>query len=920
MPLTAMLAIKTGVLAGSVVSLGPGQSLTIGRTEAAGLLILDRKVSRVHCRLEFDGSACHLQDLGGQNGTFVNGARVKAHTLASGDELRIGDTLIIVEVRDPQAAPRSQRASGISSASGIQPQPSARASGVGLPPRPMQAAAPHAAAPSAAAASSPPAPAPAHAPAAHGGSGITPSRPGAGTREPTALPTAGARSSPAILQGRFCDGCDKMILQREIAQGSVREVGGKVLCRQCGALAVGGILGPYRILEVLGRGSLGIVLKAEQVNLRRVVVLKVLLEHLTSDVEVVAEFQREAMAAATLSHPNIVQFFDAREDQGFFYHVMEFVPGTPLLQWVAQNGPFPVDQALDFLRQMTGALQYAFHNRIVHRDLCPANILYTPEGIPKVIDMGTIERMEKSRLSTGRRARVSFDVLNCAAPEQIFAEDRIDHRADIYSLGATTYYLLAGELPYQAATPQEFRLKITSGSLRPLRELRPEVPEALAQVVERMMRRDPNERYQAPDELLAALESVRTAPIEPPPPQAHEPMPAPAPAAPPVEVARALEAQTTPTRPGPTAKLDPATSQPAPAPAPAPAPPPPRQSIVEIEMATPEQVEADAAMEADALFTFGDFGSRPETGPVTAGPPAAPIAPAAPPPSAPTPPPPPPSPSARPPEREAPLQVVVQAPADPAPNVNAADFSMYDVNAAKEVQAGLAPTLPEIANYELGQVFKPAKAVGGDYVDFFQLDDGRYAALVADVAGKGLSGALVKVMVRSVIRMIGPDGRSPADTLIKANRRIIQDIKKGMFVSMVYGILDPVRHTFQMANAGHNPPAVWRAATGKAEWARVHGMVLGVHADRQFEAALEMCTLELGSRDRIVLYSDGVTEAKDPQDEDWTEERLLELVEKGGDMASQALLDEVMRRLDAHRSTARQSDDITMLAMRRMGG
>ncbi|MBI3271651.1 MAG: SpoIIE family protein phosphatase [Planctomycetes bacterium] len=797
MPLKAKLIIKNGEFAGAVISLVQGQSLTLGRSDAANVVLPDGKVSRVHCKIDFDGQGCQVEDMDSRNGTFVNSLRIKAQPVKTGDEIRVGDTCIALDLVD--ASQKSEIA--------LARPP--------LPKAPTAANDPFETLP------------PDSIPALGRTASPVPGSKSSGIRE--GIPGGPSPEELAFISAhRFCDACGKMILKQEIAQGKVRVVAGKVLCSQCDSLSVGKVIGQYRILEKIGQGTMGVVFKAEHVTMKRIVALKILFEHLTSNKDNVNRFLREAMAGASLNHPNIIQMFDAGDDHGFYYIVMEYIHGKTLEELVIESGPFPPAKALDVCTQIARALQYAFQKKIVHRDLRPANIIYTEDGVAKVIDMGTIKSLESSGLSTLTRTGISFGVINFASPEQIFDAKSVDHRADIYSLGASLYYILSGELPYQAKSPKEFFEKVTAESLRSLREVNENIPEALWQFVRKMMKKDPKDRFQTPDELVAEMTEFV------------------------------------------------------------------------LGQFTAQQL-LDEGIRESAGRTASAASGRPRPGsgilPGLSGPARdVPVGPATP---------------------AGPVVVVPSLASASLVGPDEEQLSAYDVRVAKEVQQKLVPNiLPQIQNYELFHLYKPAKEVGGDYVDFFGIGNHRYVTIIADVSGKGISGAMVMVMVRQVMRMIGPLGLSPKETLIKANRLVLKDIRKGMFVSAIYGVLDCANHTFSMASAGHNPPVIWKTRTRQADLINVKGMVLGFCGDKKFDTSLEECKIDLEPMDRILLYTDGVTEAKNMKGEDLTEEVLCSVVSQFSSAGSRELIGEVMKSIDDHRGAAKQSDDITMFGLR----
>jgi serine/threonine protein kinase len=231
-------------------------------------------------------------------------------------------------------------------------------------------------------------------------------------------------------------------------------------------------------------------------------------------------FYREAQAVAALNHPNIVRAHDVGQDDKLHFLVMEFVDGSSLQDIVSRNGPMDVTRAAHYIRQAALGLQHLHDVELVHRDIKPGNLLLNREGAIKILDLGLARFFrDQKELSPGKsneRAMVGTD--DYLAPEQIVNSDDVDIRADIYSLGATLYFLLTGNSPFEDVTMAYQKLiRHLAQRAKPIRELRPEVPAALAAVVEKMMAKNPWERYQTPSAVVAALAPWTQGRVPPPP-------------------------------------------------------------------------------------------------------------------------------------------------------------------------------------------------------------------------------------------------------------------------------------------------------------------------------------------------------------------------------------------------------------------
>jgi serine/threonine protein kinase len=272
------------------------------------------------------------------------------------------------------------------------------------------------------------------------------------------------------------------------------------------------LLGSYVLLERIGEGGMGAVFKARNWKLGQVVALKLMHKDRVANAEAVKRFQREVRAAAQLDHPNIVHALDADEVNGTHLLVMEFVAGADLSHIVKTQGPLPVAQACECIRQAALGLQHALERGLVHRDIKPSNLFVTQDGTRvKILDFGLARQGEtegeRSSTTLTREGTVMGSV-DYIAPEQALDSHQVDCRADLYSLGCTFYYLLTGQVPFPGGEALAKLLKHRTEEPKPLRQLRPEVPEAVSGVVRKLMAKEPAQRYQTPTELVVTLQAV----------------------------------------------------------------------------------------------------------------------------------------------------------------------------------------------------------------------------------------------------------------------------------------------------------------------------------------------------------------------------------------------------------------------------
>jgi serine/threonine protein kinase len=271
------------------------------------------------------------------------------------------------------------------------------------------------------------------------------------------------------------------------------------------------LLGSHVLLEKLGEGGMGQVFKARNWKLGRVVALKVIRKERMDSPDAVRRFQREVRAAAALSHPNIVHAFDADEIGGIHLLVMEYVEGAnDLTRLVKKDGPLPVERACEFIRQAALGLQHASERGLVHRDIKPHNILLSADGkVVKILDMGLarLDRLatDDDKSSTMTQEGAIMGTPDYIAPEQAMASHSVDIRADLYSLGCTFYYLLTGKVPFPGGTLLEKVLKHQLNEPKSVEQVRPDVPPRVGAVVRKLMAKKPEDRFQTPVEVAAAL-------------------------------------------------------------------------------------------------------------------------------------------------------------------------------------------------------------------------------------------------------------------------------------------------------------------------------------------------------------------------------------------------------------------------------
>ena len=275
-------------------------------------------------------------------------------------------------------------------------------------------------------------------------------------------------------------------------------------------------IGKYKVLEPLGSGGMSQVFLCEHRDMRHRVALKMLPIKESTDPTAVSRFLREARAAASVNHPNVVRAHDFDQSDGkFYYLIMDYVDGINLHELVKAVGPLPPEMAAQFIAQAAQGLQHIADNGLIHRDLKPSNLLLDRTGVVRILDLGLARftEDEKDNITRQFQNNTVMGTADYLAPEQALMVDALDVRADIYSLGATFYYLLAGQAPFEELSVTQ---KLLAHQLRDPDPLPDSVPEDMQDVVRTMMQKLPENRFQTPLDVAEALADWTAVPLPPP--------------------------------------------------------------------------------------------------------------------------------------------------------------------------------------------------------------------------------------------------------------------------------------------------------------------------------------------------------------------------------------------------------------------
>jgi serine/threonine-protein kinase len=295
-------------------------------------------------------------------------------------------------------------------------------------------------------------------------------------------------------------------LKRLVKSGSLTPNQARRVVKEVSSLLRQDIPG-YQLLEKLGQGSMGTVYKARQISLNRLVAVKMLHPRLAAKSDLLQRLVREAHAAAKLSHNNIVQAIDVGSAGHLHYFAMEYVEGTTIRDLLEKGKIFNETEALEIIIPVAHALQHAHKRELIHRDVKPANIILTNEGVPKLADLGMARETENVEMAKAERG-MTIGTPFYISPEQIRGKIDIDGRADIYSLGATLYHMVTGQPPFPGNKIEPVLEAHLYNELTPPDHLNTTLSSGLGEVVEYMMAKDRTKRYANAEDLLIDLDCL----------------------------------------------------------------------------------------------------------------------------------------------------------------------------------------------------------------------------------------------------------------------------------------------------------------------------------------------------------------------------------------------------------------------------
>lgn len=693
----------------------------------------------------------------------------------------------------------------------------------------------------------------------------------------------------------------------------------------------------YEVLELVGGGGMGVVYKARDTKLNREVALKFLPPAWSSDPDAKTRLLNEARAASVLDHTNIGTVYEVGEtSDGLLYIGMAYYDAPTLSDRIRQEGPFAIEEAIDLAIQIGQGLVKAHERGIIHRDIKPSNVLVTTDDIVKIVDFGlakvTSVNITRSNVTLGTTAYMS--------PEQIRG-GQVDHRTDVWSLGVVLYEMLSGRRAFPGSDGMAVLYSVVHNDPEPLRRIRPEIPAELDRIVGRAMSKYADARYQSIDEFLDDLQGFMIGD----------------------SLKRSLTSGsgsiiTEPTTPSGSHLLDFAAPATFDGEAVVTSDRPIRVLVVDDEpdlellirqrfrkqirsremefLFAGDGVEALERLQneegVDVVLT--DI-NMPRMDGLTLllhlG------------------------------KLDRLLKVIIVSAYGDMENIRAAmnrgafDFITKPINfedleitirkthrelgmlreahalqrrlsalqreieIASQIQLSSLPTrfpaFPDRSEFDVYATMIPAQEVGGDFYDFFLIDEHRLGFVLGDVSGKGIGAAIFMAITRTMLRATALRGVPADECVTHVNRVLYPETMPQMFVTLVYGIMDTRTGEVSYCNAGHHTPYVMKPSGEVIQLTRTGGLGLCLKPDFVYTA--ERITLEPG--DRLFLYSDGVTEAVNQWHDRYSDDRLLESLKEVGYVTPAETIREVYRSITRFSDGVVQNDDITMLALKYQG-
>ncbi len=670
----------------------------------------------------------------------------------------------------------------------------------------------------------------------------------------------------------------------------------------------------YRITDYLGGGGMGSVYKAEDEQLARTIALKFLPDTMGSDAAARERFLREARSASALDHPNICTVFEIGDDAGRAYIAMAYYDGATIEEMV-ERGPLDVELAIQVARETCAGLGAAHAKGIIHRDIKPANLILA-DTVTKILDFGLAKSEDAAAMTQEGM------VLGTAAymsPEQATGA-AVDHRTDVWSTGAVLYEMLSGSRPFPGGYPQAILYGILNADPEPLAALRPGLPMQLVEVVDRALRKNPDDRFASMTEMAEALQAVVD--------RQHA-----------KSAAREMMA---PAAPAPAA-IEPVESA--------------DDDVLHI-LCVDDEPELELLMQQrfrkklragewkmtfalDGMDALQKLEANPDIGVILT--------------------------DLNMPrmdgltlldklsELDRPLRtVVVSAYGDmdkirTAMNRGAFDFVtkpvdfkdletttlkaaddlaafkkalrgqkqaisiQQEIDVARRIQDAIIPaSLPTPAGWQLYGFSAPAADVSGTFYDAFDLNDGRIGLLMGDVGGRGVTAALLMAMGQTFVKSFLQRGVPPGECLSQLNSMLFAEGLPHVGLKMVAGVIDTANGAVSLCNAGHAAPWILRQ-NGSLDRIESEGSSIWERAQGGFEEE----RAELEASDALVIVSAGMIQTPNMSGAPFSNERMASSLRDAPDSRPTSLIRHVVRSVQEHAGDQDPREDLTILAIRR---
>jgi len=677
----------------------------------------------------------------------------------------------------------------------------------------------------------------------------------------------------------------------------------------------------YQIVEKIGHGGMGIVYKAKDIRLERMVALKFLPAYLSESEKSWQRFIQEARVASSIDHPNICTVYEIRElSDGSGFISMAFYEGQTL-QKLIEKGPVNIDRAIDIVLQMCAGLAQAHARGIVHRDVKPANIMLTGENVVKILDFGIAKNVNLELTKTGD----TIGTVYYMAPEQILGE-KIDHRVDIWATGMILYELLTGQRPFGTGHSLSVVNSILNKDPQPVTGFQTGVPLQLAHIVQRLLSKTPEDRHNNLKELMDDLISIRDRNA------ARE-----------SDKESVLVSYPTDNTGNTDPALDEAEDQAL------------RILFVDDEpefellirslfrkkakknkwvldfALSGKEALAHLKANSDVALVLTDL-NMPEMDGLTL--------------------------LDRIHELNRPLKTVVVTAYSDVGNIRAAmnrgafDFVVKPVNVAdleatilkcgqewtkamkassferqlvslqkeldvaRQIQEAIQPVgFESTSSVDLYAFSMVAHEISGTFYDYYWVDEARVGLLLGDVGGKGVSAAVVMAMVQTYFKSIAAQGHDPGTCMTMVNQLVVPDGFPDLSVRAFYGVFDTKTGTLSYSNAGHQRACLIKA--GHAIEPRLTSVAPPLW--RQQDLKYETATRSLDQGDTLFLYTRGVEDAKNPSGTSFSLERVAQILQESQTKVPKELIRNTIRSVLTFTEDVPLKEDLTLLSLKRKG-